>query len=393
MNNFEKYKQLIIKIGLPLIVLGILIFIVISGSSSSKETTDKNQDASLSLFSEDELVATRYTDSVEEKLNFAVNNQDDIKEDNEKMKDEIKALKELILKKEEVEVSPQKETNLYNSFPNPNSTIDLNNNIPIINTTPKIIYKVMGQPNSTNEIDTNFGKVKKKKQIIDQKVKNKLYIPTTSISTGTLLHGLNAPTSMNRPMPTVVMIKDIAFLPNRKQMNIKECNLLVEGYGQLSDERAYFKFTKFVCINENGSKIYDTEASGYLTSLVDNKQGLPGHVVSKQNEMLKRMFIAGLFEGASEMFKDSGSTQMASALGTTTTQSNSSIDKAKNIMGGGLSTASESAKQLYLDKAKNISETVEILAQDVGLVFTDGLLLEPIDLKEQKKGKDDEKIN
>jgi len=393
MNNFEKYKQLAIKIGIPLAVLLFLVFIIINGSSSSGDDTQSKKDVSLSLFSEDELVATRYTDSVEEKLNFAVDNQDDLKVDNQKMKDEIKALKELVLKKQEVEVNPPKQKNLYNSFPAPTLTDELNNKSSLIDVKPKIIYKVMEQSSTVNAIDNNFGKVEKLNPPLKEKITKKLYIPTTSLTTGRLLHGLNAPTSMNRPMPTVVMINDIAFLPNRKQMNIKECNVLVEGYGQLSDERVYFAFTKFVCVSEDGSKVYDTKASGYLTSLIDNKQGLPGHVVSKQNEMLKRMFIAGMFEGAADMFKDSGASTLTSALGTTTTQSTSTTDKAKNIMGGGLSTASESAKQLYLDKAKNISETIEVLSQDVGLVFTDGLVLEPLNLEDKNKGGSDEKIN
>ena len=55
------------------------------------------------------------------------------------------------------------------------------------------------------------------------------------------------------------------------------------------------------------------------------------------------------------------------------------------MLGGGLGTASESAKELYLEKARNISETVEILSQEVGLVFTDGLVLEPLDFEKQKK--------
>jgi conjugal transfer pilus assembly protein TraB len=252
----------------------------------------------------------------------------------------------------------------------------------------------MEQSNTSNSIDANFGQKEYEKPSIEKKTTKKLYIPTTALTTGKLLHGINAPTSMNSPMPTVVMIDDIAFLPNRKELNIKECNVLVEGYGQLSDERAYFKFAKFVCISEDGEKVYDTKASGYITSLVDNKQGLPGHVVSKQNEMLKRMFLAGIFEGASEMFKDSGASTITSALGTTTTQSTSSDDKAKNILGGGLSTASESAKELYLEKARNISETIEVLAQDVGLVFTDGLILEPLDLSNKtKEDNQNENIN
>ena len=402
MDKLLQYKQVAFKIGIPLAILIFIVFILTSGINSKDKKVEIVKNPELSLFKEDELVATRYTDSIEDKLNVAVSSQDNIKSDTEQMRKEIAALKQLVLKNEEKKTNQSKmgNNNLYDSFPTNNPNIpdlldkdvlnDSNKpNIEIMKQ-PKILYKVMDQQNMQS-IDSNFGKVEKK--TIDNTLKSgKLYIPTTSISKGALLHGLNAPTSMSKPMSTVVMLKDVAFLPNRKKFNIKECNLLVEGYGQLSDERAYFRFVQFVCINEDGKKIYDTKASGYLTSLVDNKQGLPGHVVSKQDAMLGRMFLAGVFEGASEMFKNTGQTQIISPLGTTTSQSTDTKDIANNMLGGGLGSASESAKQLYLEKARNISETVEILAQDVGLVFTDGLVLEPLDF-EKKIKENNEKVN
>ena len=402
MDKLLQYKQVAFKIGIPLAILIFIVFILTSGINSKDKKEEIVKNPELSLFKEDELVATRYTDSIEDKLNVAVSSQDNIKSDTEQMRKEIAALKQLVLKNEEKKTNQSKtgNNNLYDSFPTNNPNIpdlldkdvlnDSNKpNIEIMKQ-PKILYKVMDQQNMQS-IDSNFGKVEKK--TIDNTLKSgKLYIPTTSISKGALLHGLNAPTSMSKPMSTVVMLKDVAFLPNRKKFNIKECNLLVEGYGQLSDERAYFRFVQFVCINEDGKKIYDTKASGYLTSLVDNKQGLPGHVVSKQDAMLGRMFLAGVFEGASEMFKNTGQTQIVSPLGTTTSQSTDTKDIANNMLGGGLGTASESAKELYLEKARNISETVEILAQDVGLVFTDGLILEPLDFTKKTK-ENNEKVN
>ena len=403
MDKLLQYKQLAFKIGIPLAILIFIIFILSSGINSKDKKAEIVKNPELSLFKEDELVATRYTDSIEDKLNVAVSSQDNIKSDTEKMRKEIEALKQLVLKNDEKKTNLSKtgNNNLYNSFPDPNipDLLDVDENtsnnsnkpdLEIIKQ-PKILYKVMNQQDAQTLFDQNFGKVEKK--TIDTTLKSeKLYIPTTSISKGALLHGLNAPTSMSKPMSTVVMLKDVAFLPNRKKFNIKECNLLVEGYGQLSDERAYFRFVQFVCINEDGKKIYDTKASGYLTSLVDNKQGLPGHVVSKQDAMLGRMFLAGVFEGASEMFKNTGQTQIVSPLGTTTSQSTDTKDIANNMLGGGLGTASESAKELYLEKARNISETVEILAQDVGLVFTDGLILEPLDFTKKTK-ENNEKVN
>ncbi|MBL3518861.1 hypothetical protein H0A43_00040 [Arcobacter lanthieri] len=395
MDRLLQLKQIGFKIGIPLAIIVFLIFVIGSGLNTQDQKSHLANNNNLSLFNEDELVATRYTDSIEDKLNIAVSTQDNLKSENEKMKKELEALKNMILENDKKPNNSQNfnNENLYDNFPKiPNLLNDETNNSSIdidLKKEPKVLYRLMDQNlnNTENPIDVSFGKKEIEKKAKD--IKQKLYIPTTSISSGALLHGLNAPTSMSKPMSTVVMIKDVAFLPNRKKFNIKECNLLVEGYGQLSDERAYFRFVKFVCVNEDGKKVYDTKAEGYITSLIDNKQGLPGHVVSKQNEMLKRMFLAGVFEGAAEMFKNTGQTQITSPLGTTTTQSIDTKDRVNNMLGGGLGTAAESAKELYLEKARNISETIEILAQDVGLVFTDGLVLEPVDFEKQKKDEDE----
>jgi conjugal transfer pilus assembly protein TraB len=398
MDKFLKYKQIIYKFGLPLLIIVVLTIIVLTGLKTNNSVNLTDKDTKLSLFKEDELVATRYTDSIEDKLNTAVHTQDNIQAENEKMKKELEALKQMILNSEQTknyQESNSVNPNLYNNFPNPNfPQQNINEEQDVNISEPKVVYKVMDQ-NST--IDPNFGKIIKP-QIEPKSTetkKDKLYIPTTAISTGTLLHGLNAPTSMSKPMPNVVMIKDVAFLPRGKELNIKHCNLSVEGYGQLSDERVYFKFVKFACVNNDGKEIYEADASGYITSLVDNKVGLPGHVVSKQDAMLGRMFLAGTFEGAAEMFKNTGQTQITSPLGTTTTQSTDSKDRINNMVGKGIGSAAESAKELYLEKARNISETVEILSQDVGLVFTAGLILEPLKLDDKsiKKEEQNEKNN
>lgn len=394
MDDIAKYKQIAFKIGIPLAILVFIIFLIITGSSSgSNDDTNNKENSEMSLFDEDELIGTRYTDSVEDKLNDAVDSQDDLKDDNKKMKEEIDLLKKMILKQNDLskQTYDQKANdNLYKSFPSPD-TPGINSQISnakdnILEKPPKVVYKVMSNIDTTSTIDQNFGKVKEKKPTKDLtgKKTKKIYIPTTAITQGELLHGLNLPTQMSKPMSVPVMINDFAFLPSEKKLDLKKCNLLVEGYGQLSDERGYFRFVQFVCYGKDGQKVYDTPASGYLTSLTDNKKGLAGHVVSKQNEMLKRMFYAGAIEGATNIFANAGETTITSALGTTTQDSSSNTDKAKNVIGGGLASASESAKELYLDKAKNIFEVLEVLKQDVGLVFTEGLILEPLDL--DKKG-------
>ena len=176
MDKYLKYKQIFFKIGIPLLFIVVLILVIFSGIDTKQNPQINNKEAHLSLFKEDELVATRYTDSIEDKLNIAVSSQDNIKSENEKIKKELDALQQYIIKKEEKDKNNQiKNDNLYNSFPNPNPNIpdlignDIQNNFTQkvcgseIKQT-KILYKVMEQSdsNKTSVIDPNFGKVEKK---------------------------------------------------------------------------------------------------------------------------------------------------------------------------------------------------------------------------------------
>lgn len=171
MDKLLQLKQIAFKIGIPLVIVVFLVFVISSGlNSKDNKTNVSEKDIQMSLFKEDELVATRYTDSIEDKLNVAVSTQDDLKADNEKLKKEMEALKQLVSKSEEKQKSQQKfdAENLYKNFPenipnipnllNENSQ-DQNNKFDVDLKQPKIVYKVMdNKENPENKIDMNFGK-------------------------------------------------------------------------------------------------------------------------------------------------------------------------------------------------------------------------------------------
>lgn len=120
MDKLLQAKQVLLKLGIPLVILVLILGFIFLGINKQDKKIDIENDPKLSLFNEDELVATRYTDSIEDKLNIAVSSQDSIKNENEKMKKELDALKQLILKKEENEKNLQNKnnnSNLYNSYP------------------------------------------------------------------------------------------------------------------------------------------------------------------------------------------------------------------------------------------------------------------------------------
>ena len=130
MDRLLQLKQIALKIGIPLIIIVFLIFVIGSGLNTQDKKSNISNDTNMSLFKEDELVATRYTDSIEDKLNIAVSSQDNLKSENEKMKKELESLKNMILEKDKKPINSQnfKNENLYDSFPQIPALMEERNN-------------------------------------------------------------------------------------------------------------------------------------------------------------------------------------------------------------------------------------------------------------------------
>lgn len=166
MDRLLKLKQIGLKVGIPLVILVFLIFVLSSGiNTQDKKSNVSNDINNMSLFKEDELVATRYTDSIEDKLNIAVSSQDNLKSENEKMKKELEALKNMILEKDKKPNNSQNFNNekLYDSFPQIPDLMEETNNSNFgidLKKEPKVLYRLMDQNvnNTENPIDTSFGK-------------------------------------------------------------------------------------------------------------------------------------------------------------------------------------------------------------------------------------------
>ena len=50
-------------------------------------------------------------------------------------------------------------------------------------------------------------------------------------------------------------VKDLAILPNRVRADVRECFIIVSGYGDLASERAYLRGETFTCVRADGGVI------------------------------------------------------------------------------------------------------------------------------------------
>jgi conjugal transfer pilus assembly protein TraB len=209
-----------------------------------------------------------------------------------------------------------------------------------------------------------------------------LFLPAGSILSGTLVTGLDAPTSNQSkqdPFPALLRLKHEAILPNRYRMDIRECFLIASGYGDLSAERAYMRAERISCVKKDGA-IIETAMDAYSVG-EDGKAGVRGRLVSKNGQIIANALLSGFVSGITQAFAP----QKVQAYRTNVTpgepqtfQYPSPEMLAGQAMMGGVKGAAEQIADYYLEMAKNIFPIIEIDAgRKVDFIMIRGMSLTP----------------
>lgn len=209
-----------------------------------------------------------------------------------------------------------------------------------------------------------------------------VYIPAGGMIRGVFLNGLDMPTGQNArkdPTPALIRVKHQAILPNRVRADVRECFLLVAGFGDLASERAHLRGETFSCIRTDGGVI-EIPMDGYAVG-EDGKVGVRGRVVSKQGALLAKALQAGFLQSFASLFNvqpaipvmpvpgGGGSNQMQyqqlftpQALGGAAAQ--------------GVGGAMDRLANYYLDAAEQLYPVIEVDAgRGVEFVMNKGTLL------------------
>ena len=205
-----------------------------------------------------------------------------------------------------------------------------------------------------------------------------LYIPSGAIISGVFLNGLDAPTgksSQKNPFPTLIRIQKDAILPNYYTADIRECFLLMSGYGDLSSERAFLRGEKISCIRADG-KIIDGKLESYVVG-DDGKAGVRGRLVSKQGQIIARSLLAGFAGGFAEMFDTTATPTINTSTDGTIRYED--VYSGKAVRGGaakGVSQALTRISDFYMDLAEAVYPVIEIDAgRQVDVVVSAGAKL------------------
>lgn len=199
-----------------------------------------------------------------------------------------------------------------------------------------------------------------------------IWIPAGAILTGVLITGMDAPASsaaQKNPTPALVRLKFNATLPNHFQVDIKECFALVDGYGQLSSERAIMRSQRLTCVRQDGG-VVEANLDGFVTG-EDGKVGMRGRLITKEGALIASSLSAGVLGAFGQRL--SKSTSPGVSLG----QSGGgglSIGALGNSAESGIGTAFTKVAEFYLELAKEMVPIIEIDAgRQVTIVLVRGV--------------------
>lgn len=211
-------------------------------------------------------------------------------------------------------------------------------------------------------------------------------LPSGSILTGVLLHGVDAPATgrgggKGENHPVLVRIKKEAILPNRYRTDIRDCHVVMSGYGDLSSERGYFRSERFSCVTVEG-EIVDIDLKGYAVG-EDGKLGLRGPVTSKQGAIVARTMWAEFLKGWGNAL---GATATGSQIQFDTDDQNLDVlssqvqkDAVQQGLGNGFSESMDRLAEFYIQMAESMVPVVEIDGgRKISIVITNGTSFQPL---------------
>ena len=187
-------------------------------------------------------------------------------------------------------------------------------------------------------------------------------IPAGSILRAVFLSGMDAPTGQaarRDPFPALARIKHDAILPNRFRADVRECFLIVAGYGDLPSERAYLRTETITCVREDGGAI-EVAVDGYAVG-EDGKAGVRGRLVSKQGALLAKAMLASFVDGFSKLFSTVPVTAISTSPGASAQYQQ--VFSAGSLQGaavGGAGKALDRLATYFLDTAEQMHPVIEI---------------------------------
>lgn len=198
------------------------------------------------------------------------------------------------------------------------------------------------------------------------------YIPAGAYVKAVLLSGIDVSvgiSSQSNPQPVLLRLVHPGSLPNKFLGKMRDCRIIAAASGELSTERAQFRLEKLSCIQPDG-RVIETDVDGYISG-EDGKNGMRGHMVMRDAEVLKRGFLGGLLSGLGKATSQSFNTTSVSPLGAVNTVKGGDIFKQAGAEGAG--NAFELMAKYNIQRAEQYQPVIQISAgREVFVIFHSG---------------------
>ena len=197
---------------------------------------------------------------------------------------------------------------------------------------------------------------------------NLFRLPATTILTGTLITGLDAPTgaqAQGEPLPVLLRLKKEAILPNRFKADVRECFALLGAYGDLSSERAHMRGETMSCILNDGT-ILEQPLKAFAVG-EDGKEGPRGRLVRREGTFIARALLVGFLEAAANAFDDN----QVAVIGGGASDVQDAQAVATSLGGAAAGSALGRVADWYIDQAFQLFPVIEIDAgREIDVVLT-----------------------
>ena len=204
------------------------------------------------------------------------------------------------------------------------------------------------------------------------------YLPAGSYAPAVVLSGADAATNVSNrdnPIPVLFRITGSAVTAalggrNPARVNLKGCTVQGSATGDLSSERVKVRLISMTCVNRRG-EILETKVSGYMTG--SGKEGVRGHVVSREGPQVTNAMIAGALGGLGKGISAAGNAAIS--------QENASVDQilrgaGVGTLAGGAENAATTLADYYIKRAEQYQPVVSLYGGTrVELVFLEGVEL------------------
>lgn len=202
----------------------------------------------------------------------------------------------------------------------------------------------------------------KEKKVVKIDAKDSVFLPAGTILTGVLLNGLQAatgPSAQSNPQIVELRVKKSAIMPNKFRANLKDCEVIASGFGDLSARRVYLRTNELSCVNRDGSVI-SAPMHGFIVG-ADGLTGVPGTVIEHQSELLDKGLLAGLLSGLGTAATPQSVSPLNINPGSTAQyQMPSASYVGGSALMGGVSNASSMIAKFYLHEAESLLPTIQI---------------------------------